>query len=145
MSGNLEILAQNREAILLAEVVGWLHDYRKCSEEHLQTQAANQKGQALPRSELGKQYPSLKNVLISLPDLSAPRNFVELLDDKTWNNDLLGQFLSRCHNTAHFDKHKACEWKAGLSWHSDKFSLRIRVFTPISANEPAVEIALEQN
>ena len=31
----LDILAENRNALLLAEAIGWLHDYRKCSDEHL--------------------------------------------------------------------------------------------------------------
>jgi hypothetical protein len=48
----LDRLRQQCNAILLAEAVGWLHDYRKCSSEHLRVQAANlSKEQALPRSE----------------------------------------------------------------------------------------------
>lgn len=38
---SLQILAQHRDALLLAEAIGWLHDYRKCSDEHLKVQAAN--------------------------------------------------------------------------------------------------------
>lgn len=102
---SLKILQDNRDALLLAEALGWLHDYRKCSEEHLQTQAPGSKTQALPRSELSKQQPNLQNISLALPTVqSSSRTITSLLDDKTWSQDTLGQFLSRCHNTAHFDK-----------------------------------------
>ena len=112
----LEILAQNRDALLLAEAIGWLHDYRKCSDEHLKVQAANPQGSALPRSEactsggaidpnsLAGRYNALISVNLQLPVQSNARTVTNLLDDRTWNTDLLGQYLSRCHNTAHFDK-----------------------------------------
>jgi len=105
MTIDLNVLADNRDALLLAEALGWLHDYRKCSEEHLQTQAPGSKTQALPRSELSKQQPNLQNISLVLPTLqSSSRTITSLLDDKTWSQDTLGQLLSRCHNTAHFDK-----------------------------------------
>ncbi|HRT31130.1 MAG TPA: CRISPR-associated protein Csx11 [Anaerolineae bacterium] len=101
----LDVLGSHREALLLAEAIGWLHDYRKCSDEHLKTQAANPSGQqALPRSELAKRCPKLTSASLQLPVQSAPRTVADLLDDGTWSSDSLGQFLSRCHNTAHFDK-----------------------------------------
>jgi len=98
---DLEILKLRRKALLLAEAIGWLHDYRKCSEEHLQTLAANRQGQGIPRPELGKRYPGLQNIQIALV---TTRDVLSLLNDKTWGQDLLGQLLSRCHNTSHFDK-----------------------------------------
>jgi hypothetical protein len=102
---NLQILAQHRDALLLAEAIGWLHDYRKCSEEHLQTQAPGSKTQALPRTELPNRQADLQNISLALPTVqSSSRTVTSLLDDRTWNQDTLGQFLSRCHNTAHFDK-----------------------------------------
>ncbi len=99
---SLQILADNRNALLLAEASGWLHDYRKCSEEHLQTQAPGSRAQALARTELANKQPTLNGVNFVLLNIS--RNVANLLDDRTWNQDVLGQLLSRCHNTAHFDK-----------------------------------------
>lgn len=102
MTLDLQILANNREALLLAEAAGWLHDYRKCSDEHLKVQAANLSGQqALPRNQLASLFPGLPSITNLL---SLTRSFTDLLNDHTWNNNVLGQFLSRCHNTAHFDK-----------------------------------------
>ncbi len=103
---NLQVLANNnREALLLAEAIGWLHDYRKCSEEHLQTLSATSQGQGIPRTEIAKRQPGLRNVNLQFTGtLNASRDVINLLDDRTWRNDVLGQYLARCHNTAHFDK-----------------------------------------
>ena len=103
----LDVLDQHRDALLLAEAIGWLHDYRKCSDEHIKTQAANLSGKpALARSELASKHPHLVSISIQMPTArsTSSRTVADLLNDKTWNNDLLGQYLSRCHNTAHFDK-----------------------------------------
>jgi len=105
MTVDLNVLAGHRNALFLAEAIGWLHDYRKCSEEHLQAQSPGSKTQALRRVELSKQQPNLQNISLALPTVqSSSRTITNLLDDKTWIQDTLGQFLSRCHNTAHFDK-----------------------------------------
>ena len=105
MTVDLKVLAAHRDALLLAEAIGWLHDYRKCSEEHLQTQAPGSKTQALPRTELSNRQSGLQNISLALPTVqSSSRTVTDLLNDRTWNQDTLGQFLSRCHNTAHFDK-----------------------------------------
>ncbi len=101
-SSDLQILIQHRDALLLAEAVGWLHDYRKCSEAHLQTLSANPTGQGVPRSQLAENQPTLSTTNLSLLGLTC--SLTALLDDKTWQKDALGQYLSRCHNTAHFDK-----------------------------------------
>jgi hypothetical protein len=100
---SLQVLADNRNALLLAEAIGWLHDYRKCSEEHLETQAPGSKTQGLPRSELSNQQPGLQNISLALPTVqSFSPTVIDLLNDR--RQDTLGQFLSRCHKTAHFDK-----------------------------------------
>lgn len=102
-NSQLQILVQHQTEILLAEAIGWLHDYRKCSDEHLRVQAANLTGQqALPRNILVQQYSALNTVQIQL--VGCVRQVADLLDDRTWNGDALGQYLQRCHNTAHFDK-----------------------------------------
>jgi hypothetical protein len=101
---SLKVLKDNRDALLLAEVIGWLHDYRKCSDEYLRTLASQPSGQGLPRKELGNRFGALENVSISITLIGNSRSLLNLLDDRTWNQDTLGQFLQRCHNTSHFDK-----------------------------------------
>jgi len=105
----LDKLAQHRDAILLAEAVGWLHDYRKSSENQLQAQSANKpkNAQGLPRNELGNHFPALASAALSVQ--STSELLLILLND--WENkssdsnvSFLMQYLSRCHNTAHFDK-----------------------------------------
>ncbi|MDW8234592.1 MAG: CRISPR-associated protein Csx11 [Roseiflexaceae bacterium] len=106
----LDILAQHRDDLLKAEVAGWVHDYRKCSDEHLRVKAANLTNQqALPRNQLVQHFSNLQTIPISI--LGASRTFADLLDDQTWSNDVLGQFLSRCHKTAHFDKQEPVDGK----------------------------------
>lgn len=103
---NLEILANHRNSLLLAEALGWLHDYRKCSIEHLKNQAPSSKTSALSRSELQKKHPGLAGVNLCLPYFPSA-SLMDLLDDnkrKKKNDGKLCQYLSRCHNTAHFDK-----------------------------------------
>ena len=105
VNNQLQTLVRHQAEILLAEAIGWLHDYRKCSDEHLRVQAAKLTGQqALPRNSLvqQQQYRTLNNVQIQL--VGCVRRVADLLDDSTWNRDILGQYLRRCHNTAHFDK-----------------------------------------
>lgn len=103
----LDQLTQHREAILLAEAIGWLHDYRKCSEEQLQVQSANSSGGAIARTELGNRFASLNSVPITLA--SVTEQVLDLLNQPRGqahdpSASFLQQYLARCHNTAHFDK-----------------------------------------
>jgi hypothetical protein len=103
----LDVLLTNKDALLLAEAVGWLHDYRKCSDEHLQNMAPNRRINGLQRTELSRNFPVLSSVSLRLISLQpGSRTVIDLLDDRTWHNDLLGQYLNRCHRAAHFDKPK---------------------------------------
>ncbi len=108
MSGNnldLNLLKQKRDALLLAEAIGWLHDYRKCSDEHLRVQAANASpnAQAIPRNELVRRHHCLTSASFQIPIQSSSCSVANLLDRRR-NQYPWGQFLSRCHNTSHFDK-----------------------------------------
>ncbi|MBP6472228.1 MAG: CRISPR-associated protein Csx11 [Chloroflexi bacterium] len=103
----LDQLAQHRDTILLAEAVGWLHDYRKCSEEQLQVQSANTTAQGIAHTELTNRFASLNSV--SLMFTSVTEQVLDLLNQpKGQANNLSAsffqQYLARCHNTAHFDK-----------------------------------------
>lgn len=100
-------LAQHRDAILLAEAIGWLHDYRKCSEEQLQAQSANTTAQGIARHELINRFNSLTTAALVLSSVTEP--LPDLLNQWSGQADNAGvsflrQYLSRCHNTAHFDK-----------------------------------------
>ncbi|MEG6512985.1 CRISPR-associated protein Csx11 [Desulforamulus ruminis] len=107
---NLIILEENRASLLLAEAVGWLHDYRKCSEEQLKNQAKESLGQALERDKLNKKYPRLgeKILNLSIGGTFDSISLINLLNDKIWGkeeyNGFFCNYLSRCHNSAHFDK-----------------------------------------
>ena len=102
----LDILAENRNALLLAEAIGWLHDYRKCSDEHLKKNAKNPSGNSLSQKELWKKYPALQNATLTFTIADVPSvSIVDLLDeDKSGKKNPLYQYLRRCHYTAHFDK-----------------------------------------
>lgn len=98
----LDTLAQHREALLLAEAIGWLHDYRKCSDEILS-------GGGSPRPDLLRNVPLLSGLGLSISGLRLTEAIETLLHNwKGKANDStvsqLLQYLSRCHNTAHFDK-----------------------------------------
>ncbi len=103
----LDQLAQHRDAILLAEAIGWLHDYRKCSEEQLQVQSANTTAQGIARNALTNRFNGL--AATSLAIASGNEGLVDLLNQWSGQAGAVGasflrQYLSRCHNTAHFDK-----------------------------------------
>lgn len=108
---DLNKLAQHRENILLAEVVGWLHDYRKCSGEFLKNQAGH--GANLPRDEIIKRFPELQNLSINL--LNENTSIPQLLNErrKTSPPFLLVSYLIRAHNTSHFDKQEPVGGKQG--------------------------------
>lgn len=100
---DLETLARHRDAILLAEAVGWLHDYRKCSDEHLRSHASNKSGGGLPRPELENRFSQLKGATLTLGGNTAP--LLDLLNERTKPTlGFLGKWLARCHRSAHFDK-----------------------------------------
>lgn len=95
----LDILAKHRDQLLLAEAAGWLHDYRKCSDERLQ-------GSGLNRHELKCKFDCIDSTGLSI--LGFSENLFNLLkwdDERTRNSfNTLGHYLIRCHRTAHFDK-----------------------------------------
>lgn len=100
----LDTLVKHREAILLAEAIGWLHDYRKCSDEQLKVQAANLSNQqGLDRNEITNHFSALTNTNLAL--IGDVCLFPQLLHRQQGANcNSLPGYLSRCHNTAHFDK-----------------------------------------
>ncbi|MCW5850778.1 MAG: CRISPR-associated protein Csx11, partial [Anaerolineae bacterium] len=107
MPNDLTILAQHRDALLLAEVAAWLHDMGKCTDEQI-ISAASDKPE-------GFSY-KLKEAYLHLVDPSAQLSLlgeVVLLQDlirearpgmrdntKPW----LVRTLGRCHGAAHVEK-----------------------------------------
>ncbi len=119
----LDVLVRHSNNLLLAEAVGWLHDYRKCSDEHLKVQAPNLTGESgLQRDSLQKNYPCIDKVELRLFSSTTTgfsgccwwrlrrerwplsSTITHLLNDKIKDDNLIGRYLSRCHRTAHFDK-----------------------------------------
>jgi hypothetical protein len=101
---HLDMLVNHREAILLAEAIGWLHDYRKCSDEQLRAKAANLiNQQGLGRDEIKSRFSALTSTNISL--VGDVCSFFQLIHRQYGAScNCLPSYLSRCHNTAHFDK-----------------------------------------
>lgn len=95
----LDILAQHRDILLLAEAAGWLHDYRKCSDEQL-------RGAGLSRNQITQKFPCLSGAQVSIGGLTASiLDFLKWDDSETRSQfNALGEYLVRCHRTAHFDK-----------------------------------------
>lgn len=95
---NLNILSSNSDALLLAEEIGWLHDYRKCNDGFLIN------GSGISLNQLLKKYPRL--CIPSLSLLGETINISDLLDRQKRRDspNLLAQILQRCHHSAHFHK-----------------------------------------
>lgn len=109
----LDQLIQHCDAILLAEAIGWLHDYWKCSEEQQENQSSNKdkhliiKPKEIAHKKLINLFNSLETTFLTIS--TSTGTLLNLLNE--WNGkagnvstSLLLQYLSRCHNTAHFDK-----------------------------------------
>lgn len=113
MANNLEILKQNKSALLLAEVAAWLHDWRKCSDDFL---------------SLSRDVRQLSHTW--LDDFSIVRSPVSLIGDSCSLKDLIeigrrgnpqepgviliARTLRRCHHAAHMEKEKGESDKSGL-------------------------------
>jgi len=93
---DLQVLADNRDALLLAEVAAWLHDWEKCTDEHVQNHAKDSATKG-PLPDLALYIPSLS---VSL--LGEALSLCSLLNrkGKSW----LVSALSRCHRAAHLEK-----------------------------------------
>ena len=108
MSNQLQALIDNHEALLLAEVAGWLHDMGKCDDLHLKQSAADFTGTKTykyktahlplldPNLELSFDGESIK--LCDLIEKGKPGAMNKP------NTPWLVQALGRCHNAAHYEK-----------------------------------------
>ena len=91
---NLGILKKNRDVLLLAEAIGWLHDYRKCTDEHLKAQSQDlcKKVKPFPSNVLSKIYSDLSsiNLHICINNIQCKSSLLELLNKRY--QGLLGQY-----------------------------------------------------
>jgi hypothetical protein len=109
MTIDLNVLAKNRDALLLAEVAAWLHDMGKCADEHIINQASDKpqgylysyKTAQSHRLPSGLPYVCLMNETISVKDL-IEQGMPRVISDasKPW----LLRVLGRCHSAAHVEK-----------------------------------------
>lgn len=127
MTYDLSVLEKYRQALLLAEAVGWLHDYRKCSEEHLRAHGAAGGNQQTP-----PEWPTalLNAELVLLGSTDALRTLLDHWSARRRpenpSENLL--CLSRCHNTAHVDKRDP---RAGQQSHPAQMSSPLGYERPI--------------
>ncbi len=110
MSNSLEVLSdhKNRNALLLAEVVAWLHDMGKCDEGHIQQEASDYIGPPKPYEyktkhshRIGSQHLEILGERVPLKQL-IEEGLPSIADDtsKPW----LVRTLGYCHSAAHTEK-----------------------------------------
>src|SRR5579885_3162450 len=113
MSNSLDVLAEekNREALLLAEVAGWMHDMGKCDERHLKQKGSDFTGQKTynyktDHSHLaGNATLTLGKESVPLEELISVEDVKSVVQDKSklW----LVRTLAFCHGSAHTEKEQA--------------------------------------
>jgi len=128
MSNSLQILADNRDALLLAEVAAWLHNYEKCSDKHLRDHTQDPpSGSVIDPTQylslLGTHTIHLLGENVDLIDLikkvsSSPDEVKDT--SKEW----LIRALGFCHSAAHTEK----------TDHS--YYLRLQKFTHLRFSNP---------
>lgn len=111
MTYNLQVLANHRNDLLLAEVAAWLHDMGKCADEHLTNQASNR-----PSGYSYQYKTAYSSLLAAAPSLSllgetvSLRTLVEQAKPGAIHDmrqPWLLRALGRCHGAAHIEKEEA--------------------------------------
>jgi len=107
----LNILADHRNALLLAEVAAWLHDMGKCADEHIVHQASNTpQGH---RYQYKKAHSGLLPSEFTLNLLGESVPLLELVEKAKpgvgTNRPWLLRVLGRCHGAAHIEKEETDE------------------------------------
>lgn len=107
MNPDLKVLADNKDALLLAEIGGWLHDMGKCSDEMIILTAQDKPNgfqydyKTNYSSLIGNHTIDILGERVPLKDLiehGEPRAIGKL--GKSW----LIRYLGRCHAAAHIEK-----------------------------------------
>ncbi len=109
MTAELERLAEHRDALLLAELAGWLHDWRKCSDEHVLLNSADPpKVQGLSAKHIKDWAPPLSEAALVL--LGASLSLLDLSEaGRRGRPNAPGlavpvAYLRRSHGAAHIEK-----------------------------------------
>ena len=106
---SLQVLAKNRNALLLAEVAAWLHDMGKCADEHIIKQASD------GPSDYSYKYKTAQigRLPATLPDINLFGEAVsvkELIEQgvprviSDTNRPWLLRALGKCHAVSHVEK-----------------------------------------
>jgi CRISPR-associated Csx11 family protein len=109
MSKSLQALVENRAALLLAEASAWLHDYEKCTDEHLKgttknaPQSASASGPAQYLSLLGTHTFQLLGEQVTITELISQRRSSSQFITDTSQKWLI-RSLGFCHSAAHTEK-----------------------------------------
>src|SRR5579875_1346305 len=109
MSKSLQALVENRTALLLAEMSAWLHDYEKCTDEHLKGTTKNAPPSASASdpaqylSLLGTHTFQLLGEQVTITELiSQRRSSFQFITDTS--QKWLIRSLGFCHSAAHTEK-----------------------------------------
>lgn len=107
---SLETLVTHRDTILLAEAIGWLHDYRKCSEGHIGSYADPAvEADKVTATDVDVVAPGFRNVQISL--LGTSYSLYDTLHRRHRDDPKLPHYLTLCHKTSHIEKEEPSENK----------------------------------
>jgi hypothetical protein len=133
VSKDLNILAENRDSLLLAEVAAWLHDMGKCRDEHIDnvSQCPSPKNEKydykrdyvnslnIDTNFLNEQISFQYEKIVTIKELiekGKPRSSSKL------NEKWLIRSLGRCHAAAHIEKEEAeNKQKNDNNWISSPF------------------------
>jgi hypothetical protein len=109
VTGDLKKLENFRDALLLAEMAAWLHDFKKCSDENVVVQAYDR-----PNNAQGLKKEFIDTDLIpNPPDIHLLNNtisFNELVkkggrgNDNDMTQHWITRAMRRCHKAAHIEK-----------------------------------------
>jgi len=126
--GNLQDLQKHRKNILLAEVAAWLHDWKKCSDEHIKVVLQQQynsdrtnflrfcpgfvphRAEGLPNPDFANRFfTNVANLSVNLCGTNG--NLVDLVrEGRRGREDTalphLIWLLRKCHHSAHIEKEK---------------------------------------
>lgn len=108
VKNNLEVLAKNRDALLLAEVAAWLHDWKKCTDEHVVENSRGEKPDILIKpDDLLSLIPQWQ--LTFLGDSIEVQKLIrkeedDSLEEERKANHWLVRALIACHSAAHTEK-----------------------------------------
>ena len=96
MRDKLKIIADNRNALLLAEIAAWLHDDFKCTDQQIKKYVINAPDFS-GRQDTGDCIPDIEITL-----LDTRLSFALAKNRK--RDDFVEGYLDRCHRTAHIEK-----------------------------------------